>query len=75
MSWHDCRFEPSDGWPAVAPLFVAAQAAWERHDEDAALAADEAICQLGLELAPEDGGVSVTEFLLRIDGDFARFRY
>ncbi|MGK5500681.1 hypothetical protein [Streptomyces sp. URMC 125] len=75
MFWHDCRFEASSGWPALRPLFEASHAAWERQDTDAAVEADEAIYALGLELVPEDGSEPITDFLLRIDGDSARFRY
>jgi hypothetical protein len=75
MFWTDCRFEPSTGWPALKPFIDASRAAWERKDEDAAIAADEAIHALGLELVPEGGGEVIRDFLLRIDGDTARFRY
>ena len=56
-------------------MFEEAQAAWERDDVDAALKIDEELEALGLELAPEGGGPSITMFLLRINGDAARFRY
>ncbi|MFE7393103.1 hypothetical protein [Streptomyces sp. NPDC057582] len=75
MFWTDCRFEPSTDWLAVKPFMDASQAAWERKDEDAAIEADEAIYALGLELVPESGGDVIRDFLLRINGDTARFRY
>ncbi|MFJ9716040.1 hypothetical protein ACIRPQ_08890 [Streptomyces sp. NPDC101213] len=75
MFWTDCRFEPSNGWPALKPFIDASRGAWERKDEDAAIAADEAIYALGLELVPESGSEVIRDFLLRIDGDTARFRY
>ncbi|AVH57533.1 MULTISPECIES: hypothetical protein [Streptomyces] len=75
MFWHDCRFEASTGWPTLKPFVEASRAAWKQGDTEAALEADEAIYALGLELVPEDGGEPITEFLLRIDGNFARFRY
>lgn len=75
MFWTDCRFEPSTGWPALKPCIDASRAAWERKDQDAAIAADEAISALGLELVPEGEGEVIRDFLLRINGDTARFRY
>ena len=48
---------------------------WERKDQDAAIAADEAIYALGLELVPDGGGEVIRDFLLRINGHTARFRY
>jgi hypothetical protein len=75
MFWTDCRFEPSAGWPAVEPFIEASRAAWQRKDRDAALAADEAIHALGMSLVPEGGDEVITDFLLRIDGRTARFRY
>ncbi|UXY24933.1 hypothetical protein N8I84_41565 (plasmid) [Streptomyces cynarae] len=75
MFWTDCRFEPSDGWLGLKPFIDASRAAWERKDQDAAIEADEAIYALGLELVPESGGEIIRDFLLRINGDTARFRY
>lgn len=75
MFWTDCRFEPSTGWPALEPFIVASRAAWQRKDMAAAIAADEAIYALGLELVPEGGGEVIRDFLLRINGSSARFRY
>ncbi|MFE2544199.1 hypothetical protein [Actinacidiphila glaucinigra] len=42
---------------------------------DAIHKVDEAISVLSLELAPEDGGEPIRDFLVRIKGDSARFRY
>lgn len=75
MFWTDCRFAPSAGWPALKPFIDVSRAAWERKDQDAAIEADEAIYALGLELVPDGGGEVIRDFLLRIDGDTARFRY
>ncbi|MFJ1731343.1 hypothetical protein [Streptomyces sp. NPDC088254] len=75
MFWTDCRFEPSAGWSALKPFIDASRAAWERKDQEAAIEADEAIYALGLELVPERGGEIIRDFLLRISGDTARFRY
>jgi hypothetical protein len=38
MFWSDCHFEPAPAWDALRPLFTASQDAWERGDEEAALA-------------------------------------
>lgn len=75
MFWTDCRFEPSTAWPDLKPFIDASRAAWDGTDMDAAIAADEATYALGLELVPEGGGEIITSFLLRIDGDTARFRW
>ncbi|MEU4154652.1 hypothetical protein [Streptomyces sp. NPDC026659] len=74
MFWTDCRFQPGPDWETVRPLFEASEDAWERDDEDAALAAEEAIHEAGLVLVPGDGGAPVTDFLLRVSGETARFR-
>ncbi|NMO49930.1 hypothetical protein HH310_01795 [Actinoplanes sp. TBRC 11911] len=75
MFWSDCRFQPGPGWAGVRPLFDRVGDAWRNHDTDAAIAADEAICAAGLVLQPSDGSAALTDFLLRIDGDKARFRW
>ncbi|QKW05361.1 hypothetical protein HUT18_02190 [Streptomyces sp. NA04227] len=74
MFWTDCRFEPASAWETVRPLFEASHDAWERGDEDSALAADEAIAEAGFVLVPGDGGAAITDFLLRVSGKNARFR-
>ncbi|WP_225828573.1 hypothetical protein [Streptomyces naphthomycinicus] len=74
MFWTDCRFEPASAWETVRPLFEASRDAWRRGDENGALAADEAICAAELVLVPGDGGAPITDFLLRISGETARFR-
>ncbi|WP_018547406.1 hypothetical protein [Streptomyces sp. LaPpAH-108] len=74
MFWTDCLFRPGPAWETARPLFEAAEDAWERADEDAALAADELIHEAGFVLVPGDGGVPVTDFLLRVSGRTARFR-
>ncbi|MFH8789126.1 hypothetical protein [Streptomyces roseoverticillatus] len=75
MFWSDCRFDPAPGWEGLRPLFAALRDAWVRGDEDAALAADEAIHAEGLILVPDGGGDPITDFLIRINGETARFRY
>jgi hypothetical protein len=75
MFWSDCRFEPAPAWEELRPLFAASRDAWRRGDEDAALAADEAIYAKELVLVPGDGGALITEFLIRIEGEVARFRH
>ncbi|MEK8108612.1 hypothetical protein NKG94_34160 [Micromonospora sp. M12] len=75
MFWSDCRFAPAPAWEELRPLFTKSRDAWLSGDTEAALEADEAIHAVGLILLPSDGGVPITEFLLRIDGDEARFRY
>ncbi|MCX5396865.1 hypothetical protein [Streptomyces sp. NBC_00102] len=75
MFWTDCHFAPEPGWDDLRPLFEASRDAWRSGDEEAAVEADEAIYAQGLVLAPLDGGAPLTEFLLRINGDKARFRY
>ncbi|MFB7288337.1 hypothetical protein [Actinacidiphila glaucinigra] len=75
MFWYDCRFEASTGWPTLRPHMEALRAAAERRDMDAIHKVDEAISALSLELAPEDGGEPITDFLVRIKGDSARLRY
>ncbi len=74
MFWADCRFEPASAWETVRPLFDASRDAWRRGDEGGALAADEAIHEAGLVLVPGDGGAPITDFLLRVSGESARFR-
>ncbi|MFF8994086.1 hypothetical protein ACF09H_30020 [Streptomyces sp. NPDC014983] len=75
MFWTDCRFEPGPGWPAVRPLFEASRDAWLAHDLKAALAADERIQQAGLVLIPDDNGEPLRNFIVRIQGDQARFKW
>ncbi|WP_250002101.1 hypothetical protein [Actinoplanes sp. M2I2] len=75
MFWSDCRFLPGSGWADMKPLFERSRAAWLSGDTDAAIAADEAVHAAGLALEPADGSAAITEFLLRIDGDEARFRW
>lgn len=74
MFWSDCRFEAGPGWADVRPLFERSRDAWRSGDTDAAIAADEAIYAAGMVLQPSDGSDAITDFLLRIEGDFARFR-
>jgi hypothetical protein len=74
MFWSDCRFEAGPGWPDVRLLFERSRDAWRGGDTDSAIAADEAIYEAGLVLQPSDGGAEITDFLLRIEGDEARFR-
>ncbi|MEU6161904.1 hypothetical protein [Streptomyces sp. NPDC047130] len=75
MFWSDCRFEPGPARQGLAPLFAASRDAWRRGDEDAALAADETIYARDLVLVPSNGGAPITEFLIRIEGEVARFRH
>ncbi|WP_329087692.1 MULTISPECIES: hypothetical protein [unclassified Streptosporangium] len=75
MFWSDCRFHPGPVWEEIRPLFVRSRNAWLSDDTDAALEADEAIRAIGLVLLPNDGGVPITDFLLRVDGEKARFRF
>ncbi|GAA2267219.1 hypothetical protein GCM10010430_60510 [Kitasatospora cystarginea] len=75
MFWTDCRFVPGPGWENLRPLFEASRDAWKAGDTDAAVEADDAIHAVGLVLVPVGGGTPLTEFLLRINGDKARFRY
>ncbi|QVI19102.1 hypothetical protein KHQ06_21830 [Nocardia tengchongensis] len=75
MFWTDCVFEPGPGWPDLQPLFAASRDAWRRGDQVAASEADETIQALELALVPIDGGPQLTEILIRINGDTARFRY
>lgn len=74
MFWTDCRFEPAPAWDGLRPLFAASRDAWRRGDQEAGLAADEAIHVEGLILVPTDGA-PITDFLIRIEGNEARFRY
>jgi hypothetical protein len=75
MFWSDCSFRPAPAWEELRPLFEASRDAWRRGDTEAALQADEEMCAAGLVLVPSEGGSPITEFLLRIDGETARFRY
>ncbi|MFF3127380.1 hypothetical protein ACFVRD_34940 [Streptomyces sp. NPDC057908] len=75
MFWSDCHFDPAAAWEDLRPLFAASRDAWDRGDEEAALAADEAIHVAGLTLVPNGGGEPITDFLIRIDGETARFRH
>ncbi|WP_211588997.1 hypothetical protein [Allorhizocola rhizosphaerae] len=74
MFWSDCRFQAGPGWPHVRPLVDRSRDAWLGGDIHAARAADEALCTAGLVLQPSDGSAAITNFLLRVDGDKARFR-
>ncbi|MFE9975718.1 hypothetical protein ACFYRD_34630 [Streptomyces hirsutus] len=74
MFWTDCHFEPASAWETVRPLFEASRDSWRRDDEEAALAADQAIYEAELVLVPDDGGAPITEFLPRISEQTARFR-
>lgn len=75
MFWTECRFVPGPGWEELRPLFDALDDAWRRHDEAAALAADDAIHARDLVLVAEDGGAPIGNFLIRVNGEKARFRY
>ncbi|WP_017627030.1 hypothetical protein [Nocardiopsis chromatogenes] len=75
MFWSDCHFEPASAWDGLRPLFVVSRDAWVRGDQEAARAADEAIHAEGLILVPDGGGDPITDFLIRIDGETARFRH
>jgi hypothetical protein len=75
MFWSDCRFEAGPGWAEVRPLFERSRGAWRGGDTDAAIAADEAIYDVGMVLQPSDGSEAITDFLLRIEDDWARFRW
>ncbi|MEW2623299.1 helix-turn-helix domain-containing protein [Streptomyces sp. NPDC048106] len=56
-------------------LTEASRDSWRSGGEEAAIEADETIYAQGLVLAPVDGGTPLTEFLLRVNGDKARFRH
>ncbi|WP_241845124.1 hypothetical protein [Streptomyces silvensis] len=75
MFWTDCRFEPAPAWDELRPLFAASRDAWRQGDREAALAADEAIHAEGLTLVPTTDGALITDFLIRIEGNVARFRH
>ncbi|MCX5442844.1 MULTISPECIES: hypothetical protein [unclassified Streptomyces] len=75
MFWSDCHFEPAAAWDDPRLLFAAARDARVRSDEEAALAADESMHAEGLILVPDGGGDPITDFLIRIDGEAARFRH
>ncbi|MFH8371811.1 hypothetical protein [Streptomyces sp. NPDC018031] len=74
MFWTDCRFEPAPAWEGLRPLFAALRDAWSQGDRAAALAADEAIHAEGLSLVPSTDEAPITDFLIRIEGNKARFR-
>ncbi|WP_435246828.1 hypothetical protein [Streptomyces sp. NRRL F-5630] len=75
MFWTDCDFRPGPEWPEVRPLFDASRDAWVRGDRQAARAADSQICEAGLILVPQEGGAVIMDFLVRISGEKARFRW
>jgi hypothetical protein len=75
MFWSDCHFRPGPAWEDLRPLIARSEEAWRRRDLEAARAADEAIMTAGLVLLPHDDGAPITGFLLRVDGESARFRY
>ena len=75
MFWSDCHFEPAPAWADLHPFFAASRDAWVRGDRGAAQAADEAIRVQGLLLVPSGGGDPITNFLMRINGEVARFRH
>ncbi len=74
--WINCAFEPTPAFAEVQPLFEA-EAAIGPDDEDAWIAAYEAIMALNLRLIDAVNGddLGEGEFLLHIDGDQAQFRY
>lgn len=74
MFWTDCHFEPAPAWEQLRPLFAASRDAWRAGDKGSALAADDAIHAEGLTLVPTGGGAPITDFLIRIEGNVARFR-
>lgn len=75
MFWSNYRFTPTPAFAKVAPLFADAIALLNRDEMEAFEAAYERIVDLGLELRPGDGGATIREFLLHIDGSEARLRY
>ncbi|GGS07922.1 hypothetical protein GCM10010269_53770 [Streptomyces humidus] len=75
MFWTDCTFEPGPEWEVLRPLFDASRDAWVRGDREAAMVADHRIRAAGLVLAGSEGGATITDFLIRIHGGKARFRW
>ncbi|MBK3629668.1 hypothetical protein JHN59_33620 [Streptomyces sp. MBT49] len=75
MFWTDCAFEPGPEWEVLRPLFDASRDAWVRGDREAAMVADHRIREAGLVLAGSEGGSTITDFLIRIHGGKARFRW
>ncbi|MFJ4692790.1 hypothetical protein [Streptomyces sp. NPDC088766] len=75
MFWTDCAFEPGPEWEALRPLFDASRDAWVRGDGEAAAAADQRIHAAGLILVGSEESGAITDFLIRINGGKARFRW
>jgi hypothetical protein len=73
--WSDYRFAPTPAFEHVAPLFADELALLNREEMEAWEVAYQRIVDLGLELRPEDGGDTIREFILHVDGSEARLRY
>ncbi len=72
--WINCKFEPSQAFQLVKPLFdeelkLLDEEDWEKYDEAYSL-----ISALNLELINLSEGKVTTDFLLHIQGDEAWFR-
>ena len=75
MPWVLCRFEPAEGFAAVAELFAEELGLLEEDEMDAWAMVQEQIAARELWLRPLHGGEPIREFLLHVDGDRAWFRF
>ena len=73
--WINCKFDPTQGFDEIKPLFEEELRLLDAEDFTAFEEAYEKIRALGLSLVPVDGGQIIKDFLLHISGDEAWFRY
>jgi hypothetical protein len=71
----NCKFEPTQGFDEIKPLFEEELRLLDAEDFTAFEEAYEKIQALGLSLVPADGRQIIEDFLLHILGDEAWFRY
>jgi len=75
MPWVICAFEATEAFDDVRSLFDEELKMVDKDDMDDWEKAYQRIEELGLVLVDVEGGKSITEFLLHVHGNEARFRY
>jgi len=73
--WLNCKFQPTDAFREVAPLFEEELKFLNADDMEARETAYSQVESLGLRLVDITGGKNIDEFLLHIQGDEAWCRY
>ncbi|HVE55475.1 MAG TPA: hypothetical protein VNB22_01515 [Pyrinomonadaceae bacterium] len=73
--WINCKFEPTEAFQAIKPLFDEKIEFLESGDFENLEAADKQLENLAIKLVNLEDGKIVNEFLLHIQGDEAWFRY